>query len=47
MTLVPVLDAPALPLGLAWRADDTDPAVAALVDLVDKFADGLRDLPAT
>ncbi|MFC9454861.1 LysR substrate-binding domain-containing protein [Streptomyces sp. NPDC056983] len=47
VTLVPVLDAPALPLGLAWRADDTDPAVAALVDLVGTFADGLRDLPAT
>nr|WP_228047128.1 LysR substrate-binding domain-containing protein [Saccharopolyspora sp. HNM0983] len=38
VVLVPVTDAPLLPLALAWREDDPNPALAGLVGLLDEIA---------
>lgn len=38
VVLVPVRDAPSLPLALAWRDDDANPALAGLVGLLDEIA---------
>ncbi|POX42581.1 LysR family transcriptional regulator [Streptomyces sp. Ru73] len=46
VTLLPVADAPAVPLGLAWRDGDPDPAVRALVGLVQDLAGELPDAAA-
>ncbi|WP_181140790.1 LysR substrate-binding domain-containing protein [Streptomyces sp. Ru62] len=43
VALVPVPDIPPLPLALAWRADDTNPALLSLVDLLDDVQAGLAD----
>lgn len=40
VTLLPVDDAPSVPLGLAWRADEADPAVTALTGLVEDMQEG-------
>ncbi|GAB2762349.1 LysR substrate-binding domain-containing protein [Salinifilum aidingensis] len=37
--LVPLRDAPAIPLALAWREDDPNPALHALVDLLDEVVE--------
>jgi DNA-binding transcriptional LysR family regulator len=36
--LIPVPDIPPIPLALAWREDDTNPALLALIDLLDTIS---------
>jgi DNA-binding transcriptional LysR family regulator len=43
VVLVPVADIPPLPLALAWRTDDPNPALHALVDLLAEIAVAYRD----
>ncbi|MGW5644553.1 LysR substrate-binding domain-containing protein [Saccharopolyspora sp. NPDC003752] len=38
VVLVPVHDAPPIPLALVWRADDPNPALAGLIGLLDEVA---------
>lgn len=38
IVLIPVLDMPPLPLALAWREDDDNPALATLTSLLDQVA---------
>jgi DNA-binding transcriptional LysR family regulator len=45
VVLVPVADIPAVPLALAWRQDDTNPALLALVDLLDEVSAESADQP--
>lgn len=41
VVLVPVHDAPAVPLALAWRSDDSNPALKGLVGLLDEVVSEL------
>jgi DNA-binding transcriptional LysR family regulator len=43
VVLVPVPDIPPTPLALAWREHDTNPALLALVDLLDEVSAECRD----
>ncbi|MGW6962336.1 LysR substrate-binding domain-containing protein [Streptomyces chartreusis] len=42
VVLVPVPDIPPIPLALAWREDDTNPALISLVELLDEASAILR-----
>jgi DNA-binding transcriptional LysR family regulator len=42
VVLVPVPDIPPIPLALAWHEDDTNPALLALVDLLDQVSASSR-----
>jgi DNA-binding transcriptional LysR family regulator len=44
VVLVPVPDIPPLPLALAWREDDTNPALRALIDLIPAVSAECRDM---
>jgi DNA-binding transcriptional LysR family regulator len=43
VVLIPVPDIPQIPLALAWRKDDTNPALLALVDLLDLVSAAVHD----
>ncbi|MGW9029422.1 LysR substrate-binding domain-containing protein [Streptomyces sp. NPDC055722] len=45
VVLVPVPDIPPIPLALAWREDDTNPALMSLVELLDEASAALRRQP--
>jgi DNA-binding transcriptional LysR family regulator len=42
VVLVPVPDIPPIPLALAWRADDTNPGLLALISLLDAVVAAVR-----
>ena len=46
VVLLPIADAPALPLGLAWRSGERDPAVLALTGLVERMKGTLAEMYA-
>jgi DNA-binding transcriptional LysR family regulator len=43
VVLIPVPDIPPIPLALAWRENDTNPALLALVDLLDLVSAAVHD----
>ncbi|MFZ3561896.1 LysR substrate-binding domain-containing protein [Streptomyces sp. BH055] len=43
VVLIPARDIPPLPLALAWRAGDPNPALHALIDLLDEIAEDCAD----
>jgi DNA-binding transcriptional LysR family regulator len=44
LRILPIVDAPPVPLGLAWRADDPNPALSALIAVADGVRKRLGDL---
>ncbi|WP_037582078.1 LysR family transcriptional regulator [Phaeacidiphilus oryzae] len=44
LRFLPIVDAPPVPLGLAWRADDPNPALDALITVAEGVRERLGDL---